>query len=346
MANRIERILSNARLTLADPKKERWDDETLLAILNEAQIDFCQQTQMLHGRITVPITLGNPYFKLPDDCWQLTRVLYENSPLHLITHAELDTTTLASGVSFNWPTAGTNWETVKGIPKAVVYDRRNLSECKLYPIPDEVLDEVYYVFAGTLSESFQELEVFGFTTSYIGANLDKQYGVVAGASSLTTDITVEPSYGTITALTLSDETSNSLEGFGVTTDITDYGINTVFGVVVDLQDDDITTETFTSVFGVLTELKECSSFLYCYYLKNPTDLIDQESELSTPPMYDIALKFYVVGQAFLNDNDAAYQQKGVAQLQMYERHIRTAKKDSSQDFTRAGQFQTQYRRGF
>jgi len=85
--------------------------------------------------------------------------------------------------------------------------------------------------------------------------------------------------------------------------------------------------------------------LKCYFLNNPADLVDATSIPSIPSMYDIALKFYVCGQAFMNDIDTGYQQKGADQMRIYERHIRNAKKDSAHDFTRAGQFETTYRSG-
>ena len=267
MATRVERILSNARLTLADPNKERWDDQTLIAILNEAQIDFCQQTQMLHERINVPINAGDAYFDLPEDCWMLTRVLYNDSPLPLVSHKELDNLTMSRGVSnFGNSIAGSNWETTTGTPQAIVYDRRNMLQGKVYPIPkdSDVVENIYGV---------------------VSSNVSNLYGV-----------------------------TTAMEGFDV---------EPIYGVAVDL-----------------------AVFLTCYYLKNPAEIADITTEIDIPSMYDIALKFYVVGQALMNDIDTAYQQKGAAQMAIYERHIQIAKSSSARDFTRAGQFHTEYNNGF
>ena len=270
MATRIEKILSNARLTLADPNKERWDDATLVAILDEAQVDFCQQTQMLHERINVPIFANNPYFELPDNCWQLTRVLYENHPIPLVTHQELDSNNAY------------DWEILKGKPAAIIYDRANMLEGKVYPIPDDRF------------RAEQDIGYLGITTSAEGATLLNTYGVV-------TDVV----------------DSNSV----------DIQYDMLFGVVSNFR------------------LEDIISYLKCYFLNNPADLVDVTSTLSTPSMYDTALKFYVCGQAFMNDIDTGYQQKGGDQMRIYERHITNAKKDSAHDFTRAGQFETMYRSG-
>lgn len=106
------------------------------------------------------------------------------------------------------------------------------------------------------------------------------------------------------------------------------------------------TETFEDAYGFVDGIVEACSFLTCYYLKNPTQVTDIDSLIDIPAMYDIALKFYVCGQAFMNDIDTGYQQKGAAQMMIYERHVKSAKRDSSHDWTRAGQFETTYRRGF
>jgi hypothetical protein len=346
MATRVEKILSNARLTLADPKKERWDDDTLLAILNEAQVDFCQQTQMLHERIDVPIVIGNPYFTLPDDCWQLTRVLYDDSPLPLVTHHELDNVTFSRRfVDFGLPTAGSRWEVTTGEPQAIIYDRRNMLEGKIYPIPDQPLEDTAYKFVGTPSETFNEVQLYGVTTQVVSADLKDDYGVISSLASLTSQPQLIDNFGVASALTIADTRDTPADGFGIIVDITDYSFDQIYGTVVDLTDDTV-VDTFEDVYGFVDTMVEACSFLTCYYLRNPIDLVDINSELSIPAMYDIALKFYVCGQAFLNDIDTGYQQKGAAQMMIYERHLKTAKKDSSRDWTRAGQFETVYRRGF
>lgn len=341
MATRIEKILANARITLADPNQDRWDTPTLIAILNEAQIDFCQQTQMLHARIDVPIVIDNPYFALPEDCWLLTRALYKNAVLPLVTHQELDTTSNSRFCTDFGVSVGTDWESTKGEPQAIIYDRANMLEGKIYPIPNKPLEETSYIFDAEGSDTFSEVELFGVTTLVVNADLLDDLGVVSALSSLTTDVELTSDFGVTSALIDAADVPNN--GFGITVDITDYELTTTYGTIADITDDSI-VDTFKNVYGFVSTVIEASSFLKCYYLKNPVDLVDETSNLTIPSMYDIALKFYLCGQAFMNDVDAASQQKGIAQMRIYERHVSTAKKDSRKDFTRAGQFQTVYRR--
>lgn len=347
MATRVENILRNARLTLADPNQERWDDDTLITILNEGLIDFCQQTQMLHERINVPIIIGNPYFSLPDDCWMLTRVLYNDRPLPLVTHRELDEMTMSRRyVDFGLPQGGPRWEVVKGEPRAIVYDRRNMLQGKVYPIPDRPLEDVAYNFVGTPSETFYQTDLYGVTTGFTFGELVDDYGVASAAGDLTQDVELTPDYGVVSALTIADEIDTPEDGFGIIVDMTDYSFNTDYGTVVDLLDSEVASETFEDDYGFVDGISEACSFLTCYYLKNPLQIVDINSIIDVPAMYDIALKFYVCGQAFMNDIDTGYQQKGAAQMMIYERHVKSAKRDSSHDWTRAGQFETTYRRGF
>ena len=90
MSTRIEEILRLARITLADQDKQRWSDDDLLAFLNEAHIDFATETQLLAGRVEIPVTIGDPYFDLPEDVWLITRVLLGTTNLPLVSHTELD----------------------------------------------------------------------------------------------------------------------------------------------------------------------------------------------------------------------------------------------------------------
>ena len=268
MATRIEKIIATARLTLADPNKERWPDETLIAIINEAQQDFCLQTRMLHARVDVPITQGKADFTMPSDCWLLTRLLYNNKKLPLKSHQELDRHLTSQ------------WEEDEGKPQAYLYDKCDAQVGKLYPIPDEALDESIYEYADS--------------------------------------------------------------AFGVTTEMTDYTFDGQFGVFSELADADF-VNVQEDLFGFLGAIVEQFTWVKAYYLRYPTEIVDVNSELSIPVTSDIALKYYLCGQAFMNDIDGQYQQKGAVQMAVYDRHVLVAKKDTAKGFTQASQFETQYR---
>jgi hypothetical protein len=273
MATRVEKILKNARRTLADLDKQRWSDEDLLALLDEGQEDFNQQTQFLNTYVDIVLTEGNPYFSLPDDCWKLTRVLYNNCVLPMVTHRELDEMGATNYRSYTNFLGGSKWEKAEGSPIAIIYDRRDFTQGKVFPIPADLNTE-----------------------------------------SLTT------------------------EAFGVVAEETD----TVYGLVGSFEGPG-GGAAGGDVYGVLVEAN--IGTLRCYYLKNPKEVTSVSDELDIPQMYDIALKFYVCGQAFLNDVDTGSQQKSGSQLALYARHVKEAKKTAMQDYIQAGAFETTYRRG-
>ena len=296
MATRIEKILKSARVTLADKNAERWSDDDLLQILDEGHKDLCRQTQILHDRADIVLTIGDPYFNLPADCWMITRVLYDDEVLPIISHTELDNQTLAHyQIDFGLTSGAYNWEEETGLPKAVIYDRRNLLQGKIFPIPSAEIADTEYTF---IRPEDRPVEFAG----------DEYLGLV--------------------------------------TEVEDYTFASDFGVVTNLFDPEVNVEEFISEFGVVTAVNEVIDSLRVYYIKNPTDLATVEDELETPYMFDTALKFYVVGHAFLNDINEEYQAKGSQQLIFYQRELDVASKTSQRDGTRAGQFETQYRGAF
>lgn len=343
MPTRVENILRLARITLADVAAQRWDDGTLLSILNEGVIDLCQQTQILRTRLDVPVYVGRAEFPLPDNCWLLSRVLYKDHALPIVTHRELDDTHPTSDYYTN------GWESDVGTIESIVYDKQSLGDCKVYPIPDKGDTLIAYTFEGASSADLYDIDLFGVTTYATFASLTSLYGIVSAIGSLDTTTSLDPSYGVAATLILDDLDSaiykTAEPGFGVTVGLDDYTFTSVFGVLSDLTDPDILTETFSPVFGVLAQLEDEYIYVRCYYIKTPAVIDSLDSEISSPSIYDTALKFYVVGQAFLNDLDAASQSKAQQQLLIYERHVKNAKSSSEKDFTQSGQLHTIYRRG-
>lgn len=261
---RIEKILKNARMVLADKDSERWTDEDLLSILDEGHKDLCQHSQILKGRVVLPLSPGNPYFVLPENCWMLTRVTYDNEVLPFVTHTQMDGRKHPS-FSGSRPTIDSviDWETETGEPEAIIYDRRNMNEARVYPIPE------------------------------------------------------------------ADETTEAF--------------SSVFGVVTAI--DDPATSAPNQPMGVAVE-EDGTPSLKCYYLQKPEDIIDITDELATPMMFDTALKYYVIGNAFLMDIAEEYQAKGLQQLGFYNRELELANKTTKVDHVQGAAGRTMYRTGF
>jgi len=265
-------------MVLADKNADRWTDEDLLSILDEGHKDLCQHSEILKARVEVPLVFDTSFFPLPDDCWQLTRVTHDNSFMPFVTYTQLDQAYVNNDSSWRTqqPISGPtiDWQTDTGQPEAIIYDRRNMTEGKVYPIP---------ALADTAAATFSS--PYGVTT-----------GVVGG--------TVTPIFG------LADDNLNISSPFGL---LTDYAIE---------------------------------PSLTCYYLQIPGELTAVTDDLATPIMFDTALKYYVIGNAFLIDLAEEYQAKGLQQLGFYNRELELADKTSSRDHQRAAATRTTYRTGF
>ena len=280
MTTRVADIITRARDTLADPKKERWSDDRLLRLLDEAQKDFARQTSLLKGYANIPLIPFTATYSLPEDCWRITRAHYAERNLRLVSHEAMD--------AFD-----EDWYTRQGSTiETLVFDQRNDNVIRCYPIPDDSSVEYNYTFEQS------------DTPEYAGAGR-----------------------------------------FGVVTEFADYTFDGVFGVTTGLFDPAISTESFDSPYGVLTDVGESTGNIAIFYIRDPQRIKYMTDELEISSRWDIALKHYIVGHAFLDDLDTQYQQRGSTSLSLYDRELNLAQRTSRSDSTAMQQYETSYNGG-
>mgnify|MGYP003633362349 FL=1 len=309
MSTRIETILLRARDTLADPTGERWSEPRLLRLVEEGQQDIAKHTKILKAQIDIPLAVGQAVYTLPSDLWLITRAAFDDCIIPLHSHAQMDELIRNHQINNqddyrqrrSYGYLGTSdiegitscWETDTGSAvEALIYDRRNIDEIRVYPIPGEGITQNDYTFE-TDNPAFEGAELLG-----------------------------------------------------VTTDITNYSFDTVFGVVTDLYDPQIQLENFISDFGVLTGVNDSKSALHIWYIRIPVgDITSVSSELSIPSMFDTALKHYVVSMAFDDDYDTRFAEKAQKAAALYERELGIVKETESHGATRDSQTNTTAYRG-
>ena len=117
-----------------------------------------------------------------------------------------------------------------------------------------------------------------------------------------------------------------------TFDFNYYTMNSPFGVLVEYEEvtgdvygvlSNLSTApgeltTFTSPYGVVADSFD-STPLIIMYIRDPVELTAASTTLELPPMFDTALKFYVIGHAFLDDLDTEHQTKGGTAIALYEK---------------------------
>lgn len=293
---RIANILKNARYSLADPAKERYSDERLLVLLDEAHKDFAKETKLLKAEVEIPIFAGQTLYSLPDDVYQILRCSSNSLVLPMTSFDEMDQfakkqwtqQTGYDGISNNpnyallYDTLGFAWENVTGNRiEAVVIDKRMVNQIRIWPIPTGT-DETSYEF-------------------------------VAGGTPVVT----------------------GQELLGVVTSITDYTLTSPYGEVTGFIGPAILPEQFSSPFGVVTDIAESALTLRVQYVKTPADITSVDDELLTAPQWDIALKHYVIGHAFRDDLDTQYRQRGAEELGLYAQQVATAKELESTNSARS-----------
>lgn len=120
---RVSNILLRVRDTLGDHKKERWSDERLIRLLDEAQKDICRRAKLLRSQASFVITDGVAEYQMPEDFLLLDKVDINAKRVPLIGHTDLD-----NRVS--------EWTKHKGKTTYIVYDKQVRGKLRLYPIPD------------------------------------------------------------------------------------------------------------------------------------------------------------------------------------------------------------------
>jgi len=141
------------------------------------------------------------------------------------------------------------------------------------------------------------------------------------------------------------------------------GADTEYGVMVEY---DNVYDTFDTVFGVFDAIEDASGTITStvdedygvtiggidtksikiWYIRVPTTIREIQAPLETPPMFDKALRYYVIAQAFMLDLDTRYKEKAADYMSLYQRELGKAVETDLNDAARKTYQETTYRTGF
>lgn len=201
--SRITDIILRSRDTLADPQGNRWTDDRLLRLVDEAQKDLCKNSGLLRDRVTIKLVINQSTYSLPDTFHKLDRVqMNYNGVRYLLpmkSHLELDDTTK-------------NWEEETGTPTTVVYDKQKKKELKLYPTPIAQEDFPVSVCPAEGFTSYLDnkgIDVHGVVANidgvYITAESVDAYGILSDWAEASNEIIIDFVKSPITITTDLDE---------------------------------------------------------------------------------------------------------------------------------------------
>lgn len=148
--------------------------------------------------------------------------------------------------------------------------------------------------------------------------------------------------------------SSAFDGATETFLIGDFGVVSIvegdatsdFGVVGSVSNTALLTSSFTSPFGITTGMSSVEQALTVYYYRYPNTVTQLTDQLEIDYVYDIAIKNYVIGEAFIDDKDTQDVGLGQDKRQQYHLERIEAAKDSSLDFNRASRRETKFTTGF
>lgn len=315
MATRIENILTRARDTLADPDKERWTDDRLLRLVDEAQRDIAKQTQILKSDYTFVLEIGVAEYTLPDNVWLITRASTESYEIRLFSYDRMDEETRKiqlsrtysdyqrerdHGYSTNVYPGRYIWETDTGSDiQRIIYDNRNINTIRVYPIPNEDIALNDYTFENAGPVTFVGDELYGCVTALTGSSSDE-----------------------------------------------DYTFDSIYGCVTSLFDPQVTQESIDT-YGVVTAIADSAKSVTLYYIRIPDTITSVDDVPETPPMFDEAIKHYIIANALRDDLDVQYRDMAAESMTLYNRELQVVQMTNSTDSTRnANNYTTTYRGGF
>lgn len=196
MSTRIAQILRQARQTLGDKDGDRWSDQDLLDLLDEGHKDYAHHAQILRGVYEMAVLDGQAIYTLPDDIFKVLRVEFDNKFLTISTYDEMDEharnlvmnrrdldspSSTRVNSDFNSDFVTVQWQSdTAPEPSAIIFDKSNMGECRLYPIPSETEDQAQYTFQNEsgIDLPFVGAELFGLVTAVDDYTFDSTLGVV------------------------------------------------------------------------------------------------------------------------------------------------------------------------
>jgi len=343
MTDRVQNLIVRIRDILADPSGDRWSDDLLLRLIEEAQNDIVFKTRLLRTKQRIFLEENLTYVKLPDDLLLLDKVLYNDKVLPLIPHYQMDE-------------RDPEWEVDKGTISAVIYDKMNRGTIRLYPIPDYIEKEAEIVFKEPITLTKEEYEFNSVTGELVdmdNSDISSVYGFVTdidfydlvvtdeGCKELNEFDSITDVFGVVVNIEslLYDLEERPNVNFGVVVD-GDIPLNQIYGVTTDIEVDEEDYTQYPNIFGVLTDLDIITDYLDIYYIKKPTELLEIDD------IWDKAIKFYVVGMALRYDADAQNTARGNEYLQLYANELQEMKKQDMRDFIRTStnsKYEIQYK---
>lgn len=176
--SRIANIFTRVRDKLGDSKGQRWENDTLIRLLQDALDDVSLNTKMFRGVAHIPLIQGYAEYSLPDNLIDIKQVLSSGIPVDLRSSYYMD------------DVVGKNWRNHTGnFVDNCVYDPLDVLTLRVYPIPITPQVAEAYSF---------DPNTFGVATSVDDFNNIDDYGIIDSIIDSTSVTEYSNRYGLVT----------------------------------------------------------------------------------------------------------------------------------------------------
>lgn len=291
-------IITKARYTLGDIEKPyKWSDERLLGLLSEGQNDLVIFAKASYE--DAYIILGNNVseYNLHSNLAKLIRIENLYGPIDIRTISDLDK-------------RNKQWRLSEGRETvAVVKDYLPINKLVVYPKPSELSSKTYRLTIDGRNVyviSFQDdLTVF---TGTWHSSVDMTDAPIESYEEVAPEDVV---WGMVSDIMVEGES-----GYDTIEALTSMGFVTGYQGMITIENEKASM--------VSSLAKESYGVLHYNYLSLVDEIESVSDELLFSDLWATALKYYVLSQALMDDNDENNFAKGVSFFSRYERE-RTAR---------------------
>ncbi|MDX9738886.1 MAG: hypothetical protein RBT33_00775 [Candidatus Dojkabacteria bacterium] len=169
--SRLSELLTGIRTTLGDLRAQKFDESTLLSLIDEGQKDIAMRTRAYKGDIVLDLFATEHIIELPEDVDIVLRASIDEIELPLISYDELD--------------AKHQKESKYGPPRFIIYDKLIPRQLRLFPNTNEdALNTVYGVV--TDIDNTELIPTVGEICTIVGSepltHIEGVFGVVTAIS--------------------------------------------------------------------------------------------------------------------------------------------------------------------
>lgn len=318
-------IILKARHVLGDTDSDsfKWSNDRLIDLVNEAVMDIHVSANIKRSTAYIPLVQDTYSYKLPTDVISVKRAgLMDSARLPVKTLDYMDQ-------------RSTDWREDVGYPPMyIIKQDTNHDELDIYPIPNKV--EYVPYSNGPKEICIQNMENNSTSTDWGYVNDDGLFVIPLSKEGVTysagqtilylldeevyDDYIVSP-YGVVTSIGILENdklTLTPVEGLSSDGGITwvDQGVGYV-----------------SEIEGAVVGVSDPEHTLKVSYTSMPKEINDLDAIIDLSTIWATALKYYVVGYALKDDNDANNVNKGDQFISRYLGELKKAKKLRSLDDT-------------